>query len=152
MQRYGKADVLPIAPESLVGDGAMERAQGKTSMPCVLIVEDDDDVREFMQLLVSTSGYETMTARDGQEALAKMRQRKPCLVLLDLQMPRMDGWEFRERQLQDVTLKQIPVVCVTAFFDPDQVTRKLGLRCIPKPADFPTIIDAVTSTCGAPPN
>jgi CheY-like chemotaxis protein len=95
----------------------MERAHSEIPMPCVLIVEDDDDVREFMQLLVSTSGYETMTARDGQEALVKMRQRKPCLVLLDLQMPRMDGWEFRKRQLQDVALKQIPVVCVTAFFD-----------------------------------
>ena len=60
---------------------------------CVLIVEDDDDVREFMQLLVSTAGYETMTARDGQDALVKMRQRRPCIVLLDLQMPRMDGWD-----------------------------------------------------------
>lgn len=68
--------------------------------PCVLIVEDDDDVREFMQLLVSMAGYETMTARDGQDALVKMRQRRPCLVLLDLQMPRMDGWEFRARQMQ----------------------------------------------------
>jgi CheY-like chemotaxis protein len=119
-------------------------------MPCVLIVEDDDDVREFMQLLVSTYGYETMTARDGQDALVKMRERKPCMVLLDLQMPRMDGWEFRERQLQDVALARIPVVCVTAFFDPDQVTRKLGLKCISKPADFPAVIDAVQTTCGQP--
>jgi CheY-like chemotaxis protein len=130
----------------------MDRVPRKTPRPCVLIVEDDDDVREFMQLLVSSSGYDTMTARDGEDALTQMRQRKPCLVLLDLQMPRMDGWEFRERQLQDVTLKQIPVVCVTAFFDPDQVTRKLGLRCIPKPADFPAIMDAVETTCGHPPH
>ena len=116
--------------------------------PCVLIVEDDDDVREFMQLLVSTAGYQTMTARDGQEALAKMRERRPCMVLLDLQMPRMDGWEFRARQMQDLSLSDIPVVCVTAFFDPAQVTRQLGLRCISKPADFPAIIDAVETTCG----
>ena len=120
-------------------------------MPCVLIVEDDDDVREFMQLLVSTSGYDTMTARDGQDALAKMRERKPCMVLLDLQMPRMDGWEFRERQLQDATLAHIPVVCVTAFFDPAQVTQKLGLRCLPKPTDFPSLLEAVHTTCGQPP-
>ena len=120
-------------------------------MPCVLIVEDDDDVREFMQLLVSNYGYDTMTARDGQEALVKMRQRKPCMVLLDLQMPRMDGWEFRERQVQDIALRNIPVVCVTAFFDPVQVTERLGLRCIGKPADFPTIIDAVQTSCGLPP-
>ncbi len=128
----------------------MEMVHRRNRMPCVLIVEDDDDVREFMQLLVSTAGYETMTARDGEEALVKMRQRRPCLVLLDLQMPRMDGWEFRQRQLQDVNLKHIPVVCVTAFFDPDQVTRQLGLRCLPKPADFPSILDAVASTCGDP--
>ena len=119
-------------------------------MPCVLIVEDDDDVREFMEVLVSSYGYDTMTARDGEEALAKMRERKPCMVLLDLQMPRMDGWEFRERQLQDVALARVPVVCVTAFFDPEQVTRKLGLRCIPKPADFPAVIDAVQTVCGYP--
>jgi two-component system, chemotaxis family, chemotaxis protein CheY len=124
---------------------------GMNQTACVLIVEDDDDVREFMQLLVASCGYETMTARDGEEALVRMRQRRPCLVLLDLQMPRMDGWEFRERQLQDLSLRHIPVVCVTAFFDPDQVTRKLGLRCIPKPADFPAIINAVESTCGGPP-
>jgi len=129
----------------------MTAAHRANHAPCVLIVEDDDDVREFMQLLVSTSGYQTMTARDGQEALVKMRERKPCLVLLDLQMPRMDGWEFRERQMQDVALRQIPVVCVTAFFDPEQVTQKLGLRCIGKPADFPTIINAVQATCGMPP-
>ena len=101
-----------------------------------------------MQLLVSTAGYETMTARDGQDALVKMRQRRPCLVLLDLQMPRMDGWEFRARQMQDLSLSDIPVVCVTAFFDPAQVTRQLGLRCISKPADFPSIINAVETTCG----
>ena len=119
--------------------------------PCVLIVEDDDDVREFMQLLVSSAGYDTMTARDGQDALVKMRQRRPCMVLLDLQMPRMDGWEFRARQMQDMTLSDVPVVCVTAFFDPVQVTRQLGLRCISKPTDFPTIINALETTCGAPP-
>lgn len=119
-------------------------------MPCVLIVEDDDDVREFMELLVSTAGYDVMTARDGEEALAMMRKKKPCLVLLDLQMPRMDGWEFRARQLQDVALASVPVICVTAFFDPEQVTRKLGLRCIPKPTDLPTVIDAVEQSCGGP--
>ena len=73
----------------------------KATMSCVLIAEDDDDVREFMELLLSTSGYETMSAADGIDALEKMRQRLPCLVRLDLQMPRMDGWQFRVQQLRD---------------------------------------------------
>ena len=116
-------------------------------MPCVLIVEDDDDVREFMDLLLSTSGYETMNARDGYEALQKMRVRPPCVVLLDLQMPRMDGWEFRERQLRDPTLAPIPVICITAFYDPSTVTRKLGIPCLLKPADFHTVLTEVESAC-----
>ena len=117
-------------------------------MPCVLIVEDDDDVREFMELLLSTSGYETMIARDGYEALQKMRSRRPCLVLLDLQMPRMDGWEFRERQLQDPDLAPIPVVCISAYFDPRDVSRRLGVRCLVKPTDFPTVLKEVRTACG----
>src|SRR5687768_17537058 len=119
----------------------------KATMSCVLIVEDDDDVREFMELLLSTSGYETMSAADGIDALEKMRARRPCLVLLDLQMPRMDGWEFRERQLQDPRLAHVPVVCISAYFDPGDVTRKLGVRCLLKPADFHAVLREVRSAC-----
>lgn len=117
-------------------------------MPCVLIVEDDDDVREFMDLLISTSGYETMSARDGHEALQLIRARRPCVILLDLQMPRMDGWQFRERQLEDPALARIPVVCITAYYDPRDVSRKLGVRCLLKPADFPAVLQEVRSACG----
>jgi len=120
-------------------------------MSCVLVVEDDEDVREFMELLLSTSGYETMGAGDGIEALDKMRQRLPCMVLLDLQMPRMDGWQFREQQLRDPRLAKVPVVCITAFFEPHVVTRRLGIRCLPKPADFPAVLSEVRAICGAKP-
>jgi len=120
-------------------------------MSCVLIVEDDEDVREFMELLLATSGYETMSAGDGAEALDQMRRRLPCVVLLDLQMPRMDGWQFREQQLLDPRLAPVPVVCITAFFEPHVVTRKLGLKCLPKPADFPSVLNAVRAACGPSP-
>ena len=118
-------------------------------MSCVLIVEDDDDVREFMELLISGSGYETMGAADGLEALEKMRQRRPCMVLLDLQMPRMDGWQFREQQLLDPHLAKVPVVCITAFIEPHVVSRALGVRCLTKPADFPSVLREVHAICGS---
>ena len=92
-------------------------------MPCVLIVEDDPDIREFMELLLADAGYDTMTAENGSRALERMRARRPCLVLLDLAMPVMDGWEFRERQLADPELAKVPVVCITAAFDPDERQR-----------------------------
>jgi CheY-like chemotaxis protein len=117
-------------------------------MACVLIVEDDADVREFMSLLLTTSGYETMTAVDGQEALERMRGRRPCVVLLDLQMPRMDGWQFREIQLRDPALADVPVVCVTAYFDPYEVRERLGIPCLMKPADLSAVMKEVQAACG----
>ena len=117
-------------------------------MPCVLIVEDDDDSREMLELLLASNEYETMSARNGQEALAQMRQRRPCLVLLDLQMPVMTGWEFRERQLEDPELADVPVVCVTAFFNPGEVEQQLGLRCLPKAGQFTAVMNEVQSLCG----
>src|SRR5215213_11823765 len=116
-------------------------------MSCVLIVEDYEDVRELMALLIAGSGYDTMSAADGVEALEKMRERLPCLVLLDLQMPRMDGWQFREQQLSDPALAQVPVVCITAFCEPHVVSRRLGLRCLSKPADFPAVLNEVRAIC-----
>ena len=117
-------------------------------MPCVLIVEDDDGSRRMLELLLTSYRYETMSARNGEEALVRMRQRRPCLVLLDLQMPVMSGWEFRERQLQDPTLADIPVLCVTAFFNPGEVERRLGLRCVPKVNQFTEVMNEVRSACG----
>jgi CheY-like chemotaxis protein len=117
-------------------------------MPCVLIVEDDDDSREMLELLLTSNEYETMSARNGAEALEQMRQRRPCLVLLDLQMPVMNGWEFRELQLQDPQLADVPVVCVTAFFNPGEVEEQLGLRCLPKVGQFAAVMNEVRSLCG----
>ena len=105
-------------------------------MACVLIVEDDRDTLEFMELLLTSSGYDTMRAENGQEALDQMRQRKPCLVLLDMMMPVVDGWEFRRQQQQDDELADVPVVAVTAYDDPQRIERELGIVCIPKRADF----------------
>ena len=117
-------------------------------MACVLIVEDDDDSREMLELLLSSNEYETMSARNGAEALEQMRQRRPCLVLLDLQMPVMTGWEFREEQLKDPELADVPVVCVTAFFNPGEVEQQLGLRCLPKAGQFTAVMNEVRTLCG----
>ena len=118
-------------------------------MPSVLIVEDDVDVREFVDVFLRTSGYETVCAANGQEALDRMREQRPCLVLLDIQMPVMDGFQFRARQLRDPALADVPVLCITAVYDPEQVTREIGLRCLSKPADFDALLGEVETACGA---
>jgi CheY-like chemotaxis protein len=118
-------------------------------MPCVLIVEDDDDSREMLDVLLTSYGYQTLTARNGQEALERMRRERPCIVLLDMQMPVMSGWEFRDHQVHDPALANVPVVCITAVYNPEDVEKKLGLNCIPKTAEFGRVLDAVAGACGS---
>jgi CheY-like chemotaxis protein len=77
-----------------------------------------------------------------------MRRARPCLVLLDLNMPVMDGFEFRRQQLADPALARVPVLCLTAHYEPEQVAMQLGVPCLAKPPHFPQIVDAVKARCG----
>jgi CheY-like chemotaxis protein len=81
----------------------------------VLVVDDDREIRELLVELLSTEGYEVSAVSDGRRALAEARARRPDVILLDLMMPIMNGWEFREAQLEDLQLASVPVVIVSAF-------------------------------------
>jgi CheY-like chemotaxis protein len=119
-------------------------------MPCVLVVEDDDDTREMLGVLLSAHGYEVMAAANGQEALDAMRRRRPCIVVLDMQMPVMTGWEFRRQQTADPELSDVPVICFTAFVEPAEIMRRLGLHCIAKgPGSLDKVVHEVDVACGS---
>jgi CheY-like chemotaxis protein len=141
----GKLRVAPGFPAT--GIPAGDRPSSKAIMPCVLIVEDDEDVRDFMDVLLRASGYETMTAANGAIGIEMMHHKKPCMVLLDMMMPVMDGWAFRSRQMADPELRGVPVVCVTALFEPQLVAERLKLRCLSKPVDFDRLLAEVSSAC-----
>jgi DNA-binding response OmpR family regulator len=113
----------------------------------VLIVEDDADIRDFMEFLLGASGYETMTATNGKEALHLMRERRPCMVLLDLMMPIMDGFDFRVCQLQEPTLAPVPVLCLTAMFDAEYVAKRLATPCLTKPVSVDRLLMEVEERC-----
>jgi CheY-like chemotaxis protein len=82
---------------------------------CILVVDDERDIRDTIVELLQDEGYAVEEARDGAEALAKARNCHPFVVLLDLMMPGMNGWEFRARQRGDPELSGIPVVVVSAL-------------------------------------
>src|SRR5579863_8670231 len=84
--------------------------------PCVLIVEDDDGAREALSDCLEMEGFSVVSARNGKEALDYLHSSPaPKIILLDLYMPVMTGWEFRAAQKQDSAIANIPVVVVTAF-------------------------------------
>jgi CheY-like chemotaxis protein len=81
----------------------------------IFVVDDDLDLRETIGELLHDEGYETLLFQDGRGALALLRAGvRPSLILLDLMMPEMSGWQFREEQLRDEALRAIPVVVMTA--------------------------------------
>lgn len=83
--------------------------------PTILIVDDDDVARDAMQLLLELDGFRVVTAMDGEQGLAHLRAGlKPLAILLDLCMPRMDGFQFRLAQTQEPRLADIPVVVYSA--------------------------------------
>jgi CheY-like chemotaxis protein len=81
----------------------------------ILVVDDEPDILDVVVMMLEVEGYETETARDGTEALTAIERERPSLVLLDMRMPRMDGWEFA-RTLAERGL-DIPVVVMTAARD-----------------------------------
>jgi len=101
----------------------------------VVCVEDDPEIIELIKFILDRKGFEFVGVLGGQEGLEAMRRVKPDLVLLDLMMPDMDGWEVYKRMKADETLRNIPVIVVTA--DGQPITRVLGLH-IAKVDDFIT--------------
>jgi DNA-binding response OmpR family regulator len=101
----------------------------------VVCVEDDPEIIDLIKLILDRKGFEFVGVLGGQEGLETMRRVKPDLVLLDLMMPEMDGWEVYKRMKADKALCNIPVIVVTA--DGQPITRVLGLH-IAKVDDFIT--------------
>ncbi len=80
----------------------------------ILIVDDEADLVELLQVLLEQKGYEVFTAFDGQEGLDKVKEKRPDLVVLDVMMPKMDGYQMCRLLKFDEELRQIPVILLTA--------------------------------------
>lgn len=80
----------------------------------ILIVDDDADVRETLRELLEAEGYQCAAAANGQAALVYLGGSSPSLILLDLMMPVMDGFDFRKAQLANESWREIPVIVVSA--------------------------------------
>jgi DNA-binding response OmpR family regulator len=119
-----------------------------TSSSCpVLIVEDDADLRDMMAQLLTLEGFDATTVSNGREALTYLKEhRTPKLILLDLMMPVMDGWEFRREQQRDPTIAEVPVVVLSAL-DRGRAADLVADDFLKKPLDFDRLLDLVRSYC-----
>lgn len=118
----------------------------------VMIVEDDLDSREILSELVESEGFGTVVASNGREALAELEAAKqaklPCVILLDMMMPVMDGRQFRAVQQQDPLLEEIPVVVLSAHLEALAITEAMRAKAVlAKPVDFAELIAVVREIC-----
>ena len=101
----------------------------------VVCIEDEPEMIDLVRLILGRKGFEVIGADGGIEGLEKVRTEKPDLVLLDLMMPDMDGWEVYQQIKADPDLRDIPVVVVTA--KAQSIDKVLGLH-IAKVDDYIT--------------
>jgi len=115
----------------------------------ILVVDDDRDIRDSLVEVLGEHGYPAIGAGNGVEALEILRTSAPppSLILLDLMMPVMDGREFRERQLENPALAEIPVIVISAYNDVEQQARALALDHLRKPLAMRPLFDAVRRHC-----
>jgi CheY-like chemotaxis protein len=120
--------------------------------PLILVVDDDPDILDALSEILEAEGYEVDRARHGQEALARIDQRRPDLILLDLMMPVMDGWEFAHALRRRPDGASYPVVVLSADRQAGAKARVVGARgFLAKPFELNELLRVVGETVPPPP-
>ena len=111
------------------------------------MVDDDPDILEALSEILESEGFAIQQARNGQEALESLEKVSPNLILLDLMMPVMDGWEFAEKMRRRVDWSQIPVIVLSADRNIGGRARELGaLGYLAKPFELSALLSLVQSS------
>jgi CheY-like chemotaxis protein len=147
----GSPLVMPLAPCTSMNTDMMAKAVWGTSSRGnpgrrVLIVEDNPEASQMLATACRMEGYEAYVAGDGREAVRQLSAGvAPDVILLDLSMPVMDGWQFRRVQQQHPEWAAIPVVVVSAVIDPGRTAEMAPLAELRKPIDFNALFEVLRS-------
>ena len=115
-------------------------------MATILLVEDHQEIWDFLSRRLKRRGYEVVVAQDGQEGLDKVRSDKPDLVLLDMNLPVMDGWTVAQTLKGDAATKAIPIIALTAHAMAGDREKALAAGCDDyhaKPIDFSQLVNQI---------
>ena len=133
---------MPDAPPK---DGSTE----VKSPPLVLVVDDDADTRDLVDMLLERAGYERAIAASGEEAVSLLEQRTPALIVLDLNMPGMDGWSVAALVRKHERTARIPILVMTGLTqNVENAARRAGATAfVLKPIDAKRFVKEVKRLC-----
>jgi len=117
----------------------------------ILVVEDQEDLRGVLRTLLTGSGYEMLEAADGETGVARAKSDRPDLILMDIQMPVLDGYEATRRIKADPDLKGIPVIAVSSFAMKGDEEKARAAGCdhyVTKPYSPMQLLRVIRSTLG----
>ncbi|MGZ3693431.1 MAG: response regulator [Bdellovibrionota bacterium] len=121
----------------------------QSKLKSILVIEDDHDTRVSMRQQLEADGFFVFSAANGQQGIEILKRiKQPCLILLDLVMPVMDGETFVKTIEADPELHMIPVVLVTAF--PDKAKPLIASALVQKPINLKTLLEVVHRHCSHP--
>ena len=122
------------------------------SEPTILLVEDNEMNRDMLVRRLQRAGYKVATAGDGEAALTAMREQKPAVVLMDMNLPVKDGWTACREAQQDASIAEIPIIALTAHAMEEDKHRALEAGCsdyATKPVDFPDLLKKIAAQLDA---
>jgi two-component system chemotaxis response regulator CheY len=123
-----------------------------TSSKCILVVDDEEAIREVIAETLELEGYRVEKAGDGKQALAVVKARHPDAIVLDLMMPVMDGWTFLKQCRTDELCSCTPVMVMSAYRRLGEATNDLEVQaCLEKPFDLDIFLRAIERLLLTPP-
>jgi two-component system, chemotaxis family, chemotaxis protein CheY len=133
---------------SFFGGSAMGNNEIRLSGKTVLIVDDSQDIRDAFTHILDYEGYIVATASNGQEAWDCLEKQRPDLILLDLMMPVLNGWDFASKLRERSEFSDIPVVILSASVSNTPDINKIGVNgFIKKPVDLENLLSTVNHFC-----
>ena len=122
-------------------------------MARILLVEDHEEIWDFLSRRLKRRGFEVVVAQDGEDGVAKARSSQPDVVLLDMNLPVMDGWTVAQTLKGDPNTAKIPIIALTAHAMSGDRDKALEAGCDdyhPKPVDFSKLLSQIDAALGRP--
>jgi len=122
-------------------------------MASILLVEDAQDISDLVGLLLQNAGHTVISVHDGVSAVQRATQELPDLIIMDLALPQLDGWEATRQLKAQACTRHIPVLAFTAHLLPEDIERALAVGCakvMPKPFDMTSFLDSIDHLLHAP--